>query len=112
MEKSVEEREVLEGGKTKDKSHRKRGQRVEFPVDHCHAARSQYKYLNASPGFHTFAALLCCLMRTLSCNPACPVCFPARGGVSRKEHGGLQMPRGEGKSVENGGLGFGVWGEG
>ncbi|KAF7387061.1 hypothetical protein HZH68_012738 [Vespula germanica] len=85
MEKSVEEREVLEGGKTKDKSHRKRGQRVEFPVDHCHAARSQYKYLNASP---------------------------ARGGVSRKEHGGLQMPRGEGKSVENGGLGFGVWGEG
>lgn len=26
------------------------GQGVEFPVDHCHAARSQYKYLNASPG--------------------------------------------------------------
>lgn len=23
-------------------------QRVEFPLDHCHAARSQYKYLNAS----------------------------------------------------------------
>lgn len=36
-------------GKRKDKGVEK-GQGVEFPVDHCHAARSQYKYLNASPG--------------------------------------------------------------
>ena len=27
------------------------GQRIEFPVDHCQASRSQYKYLNASASF-------------------------------------------------------------
>lgn len=37
------------GGKAAETKGGRGGQRVEFPVDHCQASRSQYKYLNASP---------------------------------------------------------------
>lgn len=48
LEKAEKWRNVDSGKKERQRDGWEQG--VEFPVDHCHAARSQYKYLNASPG--------------------------------------------------------------
>lgn len=59
------------GGKAAETKGERGGQRVEFPVDHCQASRSQYKYLNASP-----ALLLALLLAR--CNLSVPFVSPPR----------------------------------
>lgn len=59
------------GGKAAETKGERGGQRVEFPVDHCQASRSQYKYLNASP-----ALLLALLLAR--CNLSVPFVSPSR----------------------------------